>query len=1463
MNPLQPSDVGDGNDISASKQITAILGDEDDQDEVLEPAEDDLFSKLAAAPSSVAGLVTEWLALVQVNGPAAVADVLSLVVRLARPIECPPLAAITPQMVVANDPSSSVLRIGHLLREDVPGPVPTAGKDSVSKKLRRAYEDFWRRLTAESSKVVLFDTDCFDTLISWLDAMTTAKSRALRMAACLAAFRLVDGLIDFGGRLRKELSSMQRQLATEKRRCGMAPKQSRAAGRKKRSKKGVDLPIPLSKKGKDLTRKVDEMTAHNSELIALSSKVFDSILVLKYRDVSAEIRQISVTALGCWILSCPDHFLDDKHTKYIGWLLSDKEPVVRRSTLEVLSRMLRKKDFYTSLEMFLQRFCDRITEMARDKDDTVAVAAIRLLTVLSGFDLFDENVKVSICHIALRESQTDVRRAAGEFLSRTITSTASEKSSMKCADSARPGLSKKKLKPASGDVQNSALLEIPALDRSVDDIQQLMAKCSVRDIRAVDQVVDAVWDHLPALRCWEAYMKLLKTDRNIAGESIVSTTTPHAKGKEGSPRGEDHALTCEILLASAREASGRGDPQRASVVQRGERDSIETPCTKFSAEYLPELSHLLVQFQADVRALCALVQLPMFFEMQCLEKEGIEVHLNDILSRLVDLISRHTGSLRLVKMCAETLKFLSSDGSPSKNLALTILQRACSAASKDLSIHVRADISAAEPLSISAGLLRVRVMSELAEPNVSVYSSAVKVLQYQIQNSSTSKLTSDVTKDAVRTGCAVIAWCLAKIRARLESDKSDHADYGLVDDAVKDARDRGAELIDLLAQICHSNSFSISCRMLCLQGLLTALTLCAGVERFYKSKGFSRPDFLGARETSTDIADAVKVCTLAIIEFELAAVDNSLMRDSHDGSRAQGHQPEMEVRDCFASLVQASLQSALSARVAHLPMLGLLLRAKKHLSSDPIPYEWTCIQLCKRYCQQRQVKKTTRIEQERMALREVADMKTEHLFQPIRRLADNILALREPGTGKEAAARDLLECLIGSVVACHGKAEDVCKEVRVLTEAGFAILPHLTVNDARVLLPMLQPITGTILSDYVRDAAEMVGILSNFISCLRSRAANEVPDIPKLHKALSRDTNIRRKQSSRRRKRTAVDGAAYHSSSHVDLSNVRRSKRSTKRLDYARLSGLEGEEDLADDSASDQVESDGEGSQISRENVVELQNALVRGENDIQLFPHSTLVKSESNQQKAKQLPFEESSSTEQVGCGAPSDETWSCVPHSSQVHAASHAKQAKPRTAKHRKQSVASPLKQGRHSSPRQAIESPGIPLEADIVANGSKDTAEEPECRTPSVADSKSDAAAESVRTIERVSGCISAHGSEPRSEAFQNAEEDNQQTSGDAPTEKEKSSSSNVTKQISTARHDSSTRMRRSSARTRSKIDPQVSTTQVAKLKPPKRGLQQECPSEDKENIEDTRKLAGTAKNSSPRQPVVRRTKRRKRW
>lgn len=1185
MDPSQPSHTKAPDENSSSEQVVPKNGDESEQEDVQNAEEDDLFSKMAAAPSGVAGLVTEWLALVQVNGPTAVADVLSLVVRLARPMGCSPMIAITPKMVVVNDPQSSITEIGHLLRTDVPGPVPAAGKDSTSKKLRRAYEDFWRRLTAESSKVVLFDTDCFDTLISWLDAMTTARSRALRMAACLAAYRLVDGLIDFGARLRKELSSMQRQLSAEKRRCGVSPNQSRATGRGKRSKRNVEEAKSLSKKGRDLSRKVDELTAHNSELIALSSKVFDSILVLKYRDVSAEIRTLSVTALGGWILSCPDHFLDDKHTKYIGWLLSDKEPAVRRSTLEVLWRMLRKKDFYSSLEMFLQRFCDRITEMARDKDDAVAVAAIRLLTVLSSFDLLDNTIKTTIPCIALRESQAEVRRAAGEFLSRMIASRATEHARAQSRNQMRNETPAKGRKLSTREVQSPASSGIQRVDRSTAEIQSLLDICvkNRQDTRTADQAIDAVWDYLPAVRCWEAYLQLLKTDENEAAERKSAQIDQRKNGQNDARSSEENGLLCEMLLASVREASGRGDSQRIGVTQRGERHDTTEQGSKFSSALLPELSHLLVQFQADVRASCALVQLPAFFEAEFMQQDGFDSHLDDILSRLVDLISRHTRSSRLVEFCCETLKFLSSDGNPARALALATLQRASLGASKELSVQVRADLSAAQPLSVAASMLKVRVMSELTEPQASVSLSVLKVLQYQIDNSPSSKLTRDVTRDAIRTGFAVVAWCLAKIRARLESNGNDHLDPSLVHDAEKDAYDRGGKLIRLLAQICQLDSVSISCRTLCLQGLLTSLTLCVGVEKVYTSKGFSDPDFLGARKYSEELAEAVTACTLAVVEPELSLLDARCSGDLPNESRKDICLQEIEVRDCFASLVQASMQSVLSTRIAHLPMLGLLIRGRKQMT-DSIPPEWTSAQLCKRYLQRRVVKDKVCIEQEGQALREAANISTKQAIQPVRRLAGNILALRESREEREAAANSLLEWLIGFLVR-QVEAEDIRKGVSVLTEAGFAILPHLAVDDAGMLLQNLKSVFNGKQLDSLEEDSEISASFSTFAKCIECKAANVPMDIPKLQKASTKDSMVHKKQSSRRRKRAPGDTHAYHSSSYVEPSSVRRSKRGTKRLNYARLSGLEDEDDLLGSSSSEELESDQEGSQISGENV--------------------------------------------------------------------------------------------------------------------------------------------------------------------------------------------------------------------------------------------------------------------------------------
>ncbi|PXF48039.1 Cohesin subunit SA-1 [Gracilariopsis chorda] len=147
--------------------------------------------------------------------------------------------------------------------------------------------------------------------------MSSSPIRALRVSASLAAYRLVHLFIKVGTQLRKRLASIQGQLNTEKRRTGMSQRNDTTRVPKKRAAQGKEKKKELSSKGKELANKVDELTTKNSELTELSDRVYRSIFIGRYCDIYAEVRSMSLSALGGWIMMFPDQFLDETDNKYI------------------------------------------------------------------------------------------------------------------------------------------------------------------------------------------------------------------------------------------------------------------------------------------------------------------------------------------------------------------------------------------------------------------------------------------------------------------------------------------------------------------------------------------------------------------------------------------------------------------------------------------------------------------------------------------------------------------------------------------------------------------------------------------------------------------------------------------------------------------------------------------------------------------------------------------------------------------------------------------------------------------------------------------------------------------------------------------------------------------------------------------------------------------------------------------
>ncbi len=81
----------------------------------------------------------------------------------------------------------------------------------ASLRVLSEYREFWIRVARDSNKATLLDTDCFDTLLSFFDVMSTGKTCMLRYAICSIGYSAA-----LGNRLQNNLVNLRHQLSTEK-----------------------------------------------------------------------------------------------------------------------------------------------------------------------------------------------------------------------------------------------------------------------------------------------------------------------------------------------------------------------------------------------------------------------------------------------------------------------------------------------------------------------------------------------------------------------------------------------------------------------------------------------------------------------------------------------------------------------------------------------------------------------------------------------------------------------------------------------------------------------------------------------------------------------------------------------------------------------------------------------------------------------------------------------------------------------------------------------------------------------------------------------------------------------------------------------------------------------------------------------------------------------------------------------
>ncbi|TBU16104.1 cohesin [Ordospora colligata] len=92
-------------------------------------------------------------------------------------------------------------------------------------------------------------------------------------------------------------------------------------------------------------------------------EMYDEVFLVRFRDVDPNIRTLCVEWMYEWVLSAPSVFASAHYLKYLGWALSDKNDMVRRRGVRLITKLVEKNIDVCQL---VSRFKDRIVEIALD-----------------------------------------------------------------------------------------------------------------------------------------------------------------------------------------------------------------------------------------------------------------------------------------------------------------------------------------------------------------------------------------------------------------------------------------------------------------------------------------------------------------------------------------------------------------------------------------------------------------------------------------------------------------------------------------------------------------------------------------------------------------------------------------------------------------------------------------------------------------------------------------------------------------------------------------------------------------------------------------------------------------------------------------------------------------------------------------------------------------------------------------
>uniref|UniRef100_A0A673N0R5 Cohesin subunit SA n=1 Tax=Sinocyclocheilus rhinocerous TaxID=307959 RepID=A0A673N0R5_9TELE len=560
-----------------------------------------LFEVVKQGKSAMQSVVDDWIESYKQDRDLALLDLINFF------IQCSGCKGTVRIEMFRNMQNAEIIRKMTEEFDEDSGDYPLTISGPLWKKFRYNFCEFICVLIRQCQYSIIYDEYMMDTVISLLTGLSDSQVRAFRHTSTLAAMKLMTALVNVALNLSINQDNTQRQYEAER---------NKMAG--KRANEKLEL----------LLQRRKELQENQDEIENMMNSVFKGIFVHRYRDAIAEIRAICIEEIGVWMKMYSDAFLNDSYLKYVGWTLHDRQGEVRLKCLKALQNLYTNRELFPKLELFTNRFKDRIVSMTLDKEYDVAVEAIRLVTlILQGSEDALSNEDCENVYHLVYSAHRPVAVAAGEFLHRKLFS--------RHDPQAEEALAKRRGRSS----PNGNLIRMLVLFFLESELHEHAA-----------YLVDSLWENSQELlKDWECMTELL-LEEPVQGEEVLLDR-------------QESALI-ELTVCTIRQAAeahppvGRGTGKR--VLTAKERKMQIDDKNKLTEHFIMALPMLLSKYQTDAEKVANLLQIPQYFDLDVYSAGRMEKHLEALLKQIKFVVEKHTDT-EVLEACSKTYSILCSE----------------------------------------------------------------------------------------------------------------------------------------------------------------------------------------------------------------------------------------------------------------------------------------------------------------------------------------------------------------------------------------------------------------------------------------------------------------------------------------------------------------------------------------------------------------------------------------------------------------------------------------------------------------------------------------------------------------------------------------------------------------------------------------------------------------------------------